>query len=91
MKNGNVEDATAALAARLNCTFELRESEYLGEYTLAQVGGGELKVVAQPDPDGEPHEDEFEDYEVLIYSDAETDDLGIRDLSVGPGVVEVLE
>ncbi|MEV4276959.1 hypothetical protein [Actinoplanes xinjiangensis] len=91
VKNGSLEDVTAALAARLDCAFESRESDYLGEYSLAQIGDDEIKIVTQPDPDGEPHEDRFEDYEVLIYSDAGADDFGLRDLPVGPSVVEILE
>lgn len=87
---GHVQDVAAALAAHLNCTFESRESDYFGEYCLARTGRGELRIVAQPDPEGEPFEDEFEQYQVLIYSTIMGDEIEFYGVPVGQGVVERL-
>ncbi|WP_285471479.1 hypothetical protein [Actinoplanes sp. NBRC 101535] len=80
----------AVLAAHLGCGFEERDSDFLGEYLLARIGSGELSVVEQPDPEGEPLEGDFEDYHVLIYSPADLGGREIRDLRVGDDAVEVL-
>jgi hypothetical protein len=67
VRNADVEQTAAALSARLGCEFRTRDSHYLGIYQKAMVGSTQIRVVAQPDPEGEPLEDGFEDYQTLIY------------------------
>lgn len=49
-----------------------------------------MKIVAQPDPEGEPLEEGFEEYQILVYSPGGDDELDLRDIQVGQGVVERL-
>jgi hypothetical protein len=67
IRNAGVSETADALGIQLGCTFHQRESDYFGIYMLANVAGAEVKVVSQPDPSGDPLEDDFEDYGTLIY------------------------
>jgi hypothetical protein len=90
VRTGSVQEVAAVLASRLSCVFDARESDYFGEYCLARTDRGELKIVAQPDPEGEPLEDQFEEYQVLVYSSGGDDELDLRDIPVGQGAIERL-
>lgn len=87
---GHVREVAVALAAHLKCIFDFRESDFFGEYCLARMGHGELRIVAQSDPEGEPFEDEFKNYQVLIYSTSKDDVVELRGILVGQSVVEKL-
>ena len=67
VRGGDVEETATALAARLACDFRERDSSYIGVYRVADIGTTEVKVVAQPDPEGDPLEDDFEEYSTLVY------------------------
>jgi hypothetical protein len=71
VRNSGVSETTEALAVRLGCTFQERESAYLGIYMLASFATAEIKVVSQPDPEGDPAEDDFNDYGTLVYVEAQ--------------------
>jgi hypothetical protein len=73
VRNANVEQTADALAERLGCEFRVRDSHYLGIYQKAQIGSTQIRVVAQPDPEGEPLEDGFEEYHTLIYVEVDGD------------------
>lgn len=73
VRNANVEQTAAALSNRLGCEFRVRDSHYLGIYRKAQIGSTQIRVVAQPDPEGEALEDGFEDYHTLIYVEVDGD------------------
>ena len=73
IRNAGVSETADAIGIRLGCTFQERESDYLGTYLLASVGITVIKVVPQPDPEGDPLEDDFEDYGTLVYVEAEGD------------------
>ncbi len=73
VRNANVDETAAALSAQLGCEFRERDSDYLGVYQKAQIGSTHIRVVAQPDPEGEALEDGFEDYNTLIYVEVEDD------------------
>jgi hypothetical protein len=90
VRDGDVREVADLLAGRLGCSFAARESDYFGEYFLAHTERGDVKIVAQPDPEGEPLEDEFEEYQVLVYSPGGEGDLDLRDIPVGQGVIERL-
>ena len=75
-----VDGTAEAVGARLGRTFEDRESEYLGAYKLAAADSLEIRVVGQPDPAGDPLEDQFPDYDTLIFVDVDVD-LEVPDLS----------
>jgi hypothetical protein len=90
-----IRNVAAAQAARgigelLNCTFDERESDYLGMYWLAWADGNDIRVVSQPDPDGEPLEDDFADYQTLVYVDGETDFAALPGTELEGGTLEVL-
>jgi hypothetical protein len=70
VRNSGVAETAAALGVWLGCTFQERESEYLGIYMLASSGSAEIKVVSQPSPEGDPLEDDFDGYGTLVYVEA---------------------
>lgn len=90
LRVGRIQEVAATLSGHLTCTFDDRESDYFGEYCLARTVHGELRIVAQPDPEGEPFEDQFEEYQVLIYSTVEGDGPGLDGVPVGKSVIEKL-
>ena len=90
VRAGDVREVASVLADRLGCSFAVRESDYFGEYFLAHTKRGNVKIVAQPDPEGEPLEEDFEEYQVLVYSPGGDDELDLRDIQVGQGVIERL-
>jgi hypothetical protein len=67
VRRGTVDETATALADRLACTFQERDSYYVGVYRVADIGPTEVKVVAQPDPEGDPLEDDFAEYQTLVY------------------------
>jgi hypothetical protein len=70
IRNSGVFETAETIGARLGCTFHERESDYLGIYMLASSTLAEIKVVSQPDPEGDPLEDDFDDYSTLVYVEA---------------------
>lgn len=58
---------TAQLIGKaLECTFRERESDYLGVYRIVRIGEGQIRVISQTDPEGDPVEEGFVEYETLI-------------------------
>jgi hypothetical protein len=91
VRSGNVEETATALAARLACTFQERDSHYIGVYRVADIGSSEVKVVAQPDPEGDPLEDEFEEYRTLVYVVTKDADFpALEGVATASGAVERL-
>lgn len=60
------------LSDLLGCVFQERESDFLGIYWLARTDPCVIKVISQPDPEGEYIEPEFAEFETLIYVDGES-------------------
>jgi hypothetical protein len=87
---GRVEDVAAAVEARIPCVFQARNSYYFGSYRVAKLGEDELKIVSQPDPEGDPFEDDFADYQVLVYASFEGAEIALDGIVVGDGLVERL-
>jgi hypothetical protein len=85
-----VPEVALAIGACLKCDFKVRESDYLGIYQVAIIPEGKIQVIAQPDPEGEPLEDEFEEYVTLIYVDGEYEIPQIDGLSLPQGHMEKL-
>jgi hypothetical protein len=83
VKNSSVHDTATALGSHLGLSFSERDSDYFGVYMLASRGSTKVKVVAQPDPAGDPLEDDFEDYATLVYVDADGDVPVLDDVSIG--------
>lgn len=73
IRNADVYEAADALSIRLGCTFQKRDSDYLGIYLLANIGSAEVRVISQPGPDGDPLEDDFVDYGTLVYIEVQSD------------------
>jgi hypothetical protein len=90
VRRAGVDDTAAALAARLSCTFQARDSDYLGHYRKASTGSADIRVVAQPDPDGDPLEDAFADYATLIYVETAGEAPPLAGLAVADEVVDRL-
>jgi hypothetical protein len=90
LRTGDVQEVASVLAGRLGCSFAARESDYFGEYFLAHTGHGDVKIVAQPAPDGEPLEEDFEEYQVLVYSPDGEGELDLHGIQVGQGAIERL-
>jgi hypothetical protein len=76
-RTASIEETATAIAARLGISFHKRDSHFYGDYFLAEIDRGEISVVSQPDPEGEPLEEGFEDYRTLVYieTDAECPEL----------------
>jgi hypothetical protein len=90
VRAGDVQQVASVLADRLGCSFSARESDYFGEYFLARTERGNVRIVAQPDPEGEPLEEEFEEYQVLVYLPGGDDELDLHGIQIGQGVIERL-
>jgi hypothetical protein len=90
VKNSGVEEIAGALGIQLGLIFQDRESDYLGAYKLASVGSTEIRLVAQPDPAGDPLEDDFVDYTTLVYVEADSDFASLDGVRVGSEAVERL-
>ncbi|MEU6509727.1 hypothetical protein [Streptomyces sp. NPDC046942] len=71
VRDSGVSEVVLEIGSFLNCDFKVRESDYLGVYQVAIIPEGKIQVIAQPDPEGEPIEDEFKEYATLIYIDGE--------------------
>lgn len=89
-KECGIDTTALAISSRLGCTFENRESGYFGEYKLASFGAMDIKIVAQPDPEGDPLEDEFEDYHILVYVDSDGEAPDLDGLQIAAGRLERL-
>jgi hypothetical protein len=90
VKNLGVEEVTAVLGTRLALTFQDRESDYFGIYKMASDGSTEIRLVAQPDPAGDPLEDDFVDYNTLVYVETDSDFPALEGVRVGSEVVDRL-
>ena len=71
LRVGGGEAVAGVLARRLGHDFELRESYWMGEYWLARIGSSRVKIVSQPDVDGDPVDAAFADYDTLVYVDGD--------------------
>jgi hypothetical protein len=91
VRNSGVEETAAALGTELGLTFQDRESDYLGVYKLAAAGSMEIKIVSQPDPAGDPLEDDFVDYRTLVYVETESDLPVLDGLRVASDAVDRLQ
>ena len=67
-----------------------RESSFYGDYWIARFDGIEVRVVPQIDPSGDPQEEEFVDYGILVYLDSPAAVEGIAGLRTESGVIELL-
>jgi hypothetical protein len=90
VRHAGVEPTAAAIGAALACAFQPRESDYLGPYLKATAGSSVIRVIAQPDPEGEPLEDGFEEFETLIYIEADHAAPTLAGLRVGDDTVRLL-
>jgi hypothetical protein len=85
------EEVTDSLSKLLNLQFQGRESSFWGDYWLAEYNTTKIKVLSQPDYRvDEIMEEDFEDYQVLIYVDGASVS-GINGLVTPHGVIEVLK
>ena len=87
IRGAGINETADAISVRLGCTFQERESDYFGIYMIAQAESAEVKVVSQPDPAGDPLEDEFEVYGTLVYVNGHSE---IPDLDSLPVATESL-
>lgn len=74
----------------LGYSLQKRESSFYGDYWIARVDNVEVMVIEQVDPVGEPQEEDFVDYQVLIYVGSLEPVADISGLATGSGVVELL-
>lgn len=88
--NEAASEVAQRMASALGGVFALRESEFWGEYWLWTEPGMEIKVVTQPDMEGEMVEEDFPGYRTLIYF--EGSDAGYADerISRATAMVDVL-
>jgi hypothetical protein len=85
-----VAEAVEVIAERLGCVFQERESHYMGEYWLAKIESTTVKIVTQPDSYGDPVENSFADYGLLMYVDGDTPVPNLDGTRVGDNVMERL-
>ena len=90
MKAESVEQVIEAVEAQVGHSFQVRESEFWGDYWSYDAEGLELRVISQPDPHGELHEDDFPSHRILIYVDGDIDVPGIDGLATPVGTIERL-
>jgi len=90
VKSGDTAPVAAAVGSALGHTLQKRDSSFYGSYWIARFNDVEVLVVEQIDPVGEPQEEEFTDYQVLVYVGSLAPIEGISGLSTESGVVELL-
>ena len=90
VRKASVDATATAIGSAVECSFEDRDSSYLGPYKFAVVGSSEIKVVSQIDPDGEPLEEDFEDFATLVYVDSDGDAVSLEGISVANEPLEQL-
>lgn len=90
VKSAETAAVAAALSDLLDEPLHERESSYLGDYWLGRVGDSKVKVVEQPDPGGEPLDEAFGEYRVLIYVDGSTPVPRFSGLAVADDVIVLL-
>jgi hypothetical protein len=90
MRGADVAQAALLIAQALECDFQERESDYLGIYQIARIAEAHIRVMSQTDPEGDPIEEEFEEYETLIYVDGESAFPQIESLTAPQGPLEKL-
>jgi hypothetical protein len=90
VRSGATDPVAAAVGEVLGHALQKRESSFYGDYWIARFDNVEVLVIEQIDPVGEPQEEEFMDYEILVYvgSSAPIDD--ISGLMTESGVIEPL-
>jgi hypothetical protein len=86
----SVDLVAQVLDERLGRTFHQRESDYFGVYRHATADSAEIMVVSQPDPEGDPLEDDFADFSTLVYIDGESDLPDLDGLRIGRQKLEKL-
>ena len=89
-RTASIEETASAIAARLGVSFHKRDSHFYGDYFLAEIDQGEISVVSQPDPEGEPLEEGFESYRTLVYIETEADRPDLDQLAVADEHLELL-
>jgi hypothetical protein len=90
VKGAAVAQVGQAVSSALSVELAERESDYLGVYLNGKVGSTKIRVVAQPDPEGEPLEKEFAEWNVLVYLDGSDDLPSLNGLKSGNGVIHIL-
>lgn len=79
-----------AVSAAFSVELAERESDYLGVYLSGKVLSTKIRVVTQPDPEGEPLEKGFPEWNVLIYLDGPDELPSLHGIESGDGVIQTL-
>ena len=90
VKGAAVADVGQAVSAALSTDLQERESDYLGVYLSGKTSATKVRVVSQPDPEGEPVEPEFAEWDVLVYLDGPDELPSLNGLELAAGVIRVL-
>lgn len=89
-KGAEVAEVGRAVSSALSTELQERESDYLGVYLSGKVSSTKVRVVSQPDPEGEPVEPEFSEWDVLVYLDGPDELPSLNGLEFGAGVIRAL-
>jgi hypothetical protein len=84
----DVENTAQLIARMLPCTFEERENEFRGTNLVAVTREGELQVSAVYGLKGEIVEDDFQEYNTVVYVDGEETAARLSPLSAPRGPLE---
>jgi hypothetical protein len=68
-----IGDCALSIGMLLQVELNQRESDYLGCYMVGSGADFKIKLVEQPDPEGELIEPGYPDLGILIYLDGESD------------------
>jgi len=78
------------VASALRSSFSERESDYLGVYLQGFSGSTKVRVVSQPDPEGELLEPDFPEYRTLVYLDGADTLPSLDGLEFEEGIIDLL-
>jgi hypothetical protein len=90
VKKVAVAQVGQAVSSVLSVELEQRESDYLGIYLSGMAGSTKVRIVGRPDPEGEPFEREFPEWDVLIYLDGPDVFPSLGGLELEGGVIRAL-
>lgn len=90
IKSLGVSQTADALETLIRCRFLERESDYFGVYRIYRTSSMEMRIVSQPDPEGELLEEEFREFQTLVYVDSESNGDPLSGLEFPPEWLEKL-
>ena len=78
------------VSSALSVELAQRESDYLGVYLNGVIGSAKVRIVVQPDPEGELLEPDFPEWDILVYLDGPDELPALDKLKFKGGIIKIL-